>query len=390
MALFDFLTNWKKNLGLGQVNLIPGDVTRMLTSKPAPSVYGAPSGFSYSSPEPVIRSGIQTTSAPALDLNKFLSSQAGGSAPGGGTTGGGGAGTTSTGGGDTGTTGGGGDGGQPSGPSNEDISSAYGPALSALDQWMRQVETNQTANFADVNAAVTQGQQSIAGQQKEGEEFQSNQQSNLSQQLASALAMAVNNRNALERQGRVLYGGGSSVGPAITDLVNKAFGQAQGQLQNTAQTGFQEIQAQSQKLKNYITEKTATLDQWKRQADQQIRDNFTNALAQIGAQRGVIGANQTNAKLAALQYAQQQAESVKNTDQDYRRQLAAWAVEQAQSAQQRSFSPSEIASIYNNMMGQNLQGLMGQRISRPSAVAQARMPGGGKSVEEQLREQGLA
>lgn len=272
---------------------------------------------------------------------------------------------------------------------NNAISSAYSPALSALDEWMKQLETNKTQNYADVTKSYGEGQQSIAGQQKEGQEFQANQQSDLSQNLNSALSDAVRYYNALRQQGQAIYGGGSSTGGAVGELAQQAFLKSQGQIQNTAQQGFQAIQAQTQKLQNYVQEKTSTLDQWKRQAEQQIKDNFTSSINQINAQKGMVEANKTNAKLQALQQAQADARTIAASDQTNRQQLAAWAVQTAQQAAQRAFTPQEIASIYNNMMGQNLAGFTGQRVVSPSAVAQVKATGTGKSVEDLLREQGL-
>lgn len=285
---------------------------------------------------------------------------------------------------------------QAAGPSAAEIyagqtSDAYAPAISALDQWMSQLSGNKDQNLSNVGQTAAEGQQQISGQQQEGQQFQGGQQTALTNNLNSALADAVRYYNNLKQQSQALYGRGSSTGGAVNDLAQQAFLKNQGQLQNTAQQGFQAIQEQGTKLQNYIQDKTNQLGQWKRDAEQQIRDNFTNAINSINTQKGMIEANKTNAKLAALQQAQAEAQRISEADTSFKQQLGTWAVQQAQTAAQRSFTPQEIASIYNDMLGQNLSGFTGQTINQPSAVQQVRTPGLGapSSTEDQLKQQGL-
>lgn len=270
-----------------------------------------------------------------------------------------------------------------SNPWENEISNAYGPALSALNDLERMLGQNKTENLSGVGLTYGEGQAAIGNEQKELEGNLSTQNQNLETGLQSALAEAVRYYNGLKQQSMARFGQGSSTGGAVSELAYQEFLRNSGKLQNSFAQGSAQLAQEGVKLQNYISTKLSSLDQWKREAVSRINENFSNQIAQIGARRGEIEVNKTNAKLQALQTAMQNAKNVEAVERDWKQKLGLWAVEQAQKYSSRAFTPQEIMSVYNNMM--NAQISPGNQ----PQLSQAYAPQSSRSTEDELRRQGL-
>ena len=271
-------------------------------------------------------------------------------------------------------------GGGGGGQSIEDmISEAYGPALQALGGIESSLLTGKEEALGNIGADYTGGQETIGREQTELESALKEQGRRLSESARGAYADAIRAYNNLVQQGLSRFGAGSSAGPAVQELVNQEFLRSRGKMGQQELAGQQQLAREETRLGNYIQQKRDDLDKWKRGAVTQINDNFRNAMAEINSRRADIEANKTRDKIAALQDAINQAQQVSTADKQFRMGLAQFAVEQMQNFAQRAFTPQEIASVVNDIMGQEL-GTFSERTS--PAATQYRLPGYRSTTEE--------
>jgi hypothetical protein len=261
---------------------------------------------------------------------------------------------------------GGSSGGGGSEPRWEDlISDAYSPALSALGGIEQNLQAGQTEGLAGVDKTYSEGGETIGREQGELESSLTEQGRRLAQSVRSAYSDALRSYNNLIQQGMARFGAGSSAGPAVQELVNQEFMRSRSRLGETAMQGEQQMAQEWTKLGNYVSQKKTELDQWKRNAVQQINDNFRNAMGEIAMRRGEIEANKTNARIAALQNAVAMARQVESEERQIRMNLAQFAVETMQNLSQRAFTPQEIASVVGQVMQAEIPGM----VNRASASA---------------------
>jgi len=234
------------------------------------------------------------------------------------------------------------------------ISEQYGPALEALRGIEGSLFAGKEEALGNVESQFTKGGETIGREQTELEAALAEQGRTLGESARSAYADATRAYNNLIQQGLSRFGAGSSAGPAVQELVTQEFLRSRGKMGQQQVAGEQQIAGEQTKLTNYLAQKRDDLEGWKTEAIFKINENFRNSLAEINSRKADIEANRTRDKIAALQRAVDQAETVKNTDREYRLGLAQFAVEQMQTFANRAFTPQEIGSIVNQMMNEPL------------------------------------
>lgn len=151
--------------------------------------------------------------------------------------------------------------------------------------------------------------------------------------------------NALEQRANVRYGGGSSLGDLMRELAAKELYKQQGQIRTQQLAGERDFGQQEQDAKLFISQKLGDLDLWKNEAIGKIQESLSGALAQINAMRGESEINKANAKIAALQKAQDDARQITAADVQFRTGLMSAYIQNAQETMGRAFTPEEISNL---------------------------------------------
>ncbi len=281
---------------------------------------------------------------------------------------------------------GGGAGGAGGGSIEDLISSAYAPALQALTGIESGLQGSKTSALENVTADYGQGQKTITGEQKELEDALASQGQQLEKSGQSAYSEAIRNLNSLFQTMASRFGAGSSTGGASSEIIGQEFLRNQGNMRQQLESGRQSIASEGTKVKNYIGDKMGQLDSWKRDAVQKINDNFQSQMSEIALRRGEIEANKTNARIAALQNAVDQARQVEQRDKEFKMGLAQFAIETMQGLSGRAFTPQEIAGVVNDMLGQNLASFSSRTAPAGAGISYA-LPKSylGKSEDEMRR-----
>ncbi len=237
------------------------------------------------------------------------------------------------------------------------ISSAYGPALQALQDIEGKLYSSRDENIGNINTTAQQSGESISREQNSLQSSLDQQSADLEKSGRSAFAEAMRNVNNLFQTLAARYGQGASTGGAASEIIGQQYLRNNGQMQQQLEQGRQQIGQQVTQMKNYIADKMDQLDQWKRTTIASINDQFNQNMAQIAMRRGDIEANKTQDRVAALQNALSQAQNVQNQEMQFKQGLAQFAVENMTKFTNKAFTPQEIAGVVNSMLNQNISGL---------------------------------
>lgn len=248
-------------------------------------------------------------------------------------------------------------GGGGQGSEAEQINALYEPYLNELNNIAGGLNTRAMENLQNVEADYGQSEKVLTGEQADLEKSLALQGDQLIQGAQSGYSDALRAYNNLKQQGMNRFGGGSSTGAAISDLIGQQFLRTTGQARQQTANAQQQLGLEVQKVKTYIGQKKTDLDKWKRDASQMIRDNLASKLEEINLKRGEIESNKTAAKQDALRQAIADTRAIQQKDQEFKQGLATWALDTMQKTSGRSFTPQEIAQVYNDVIGQTYNGL---------------------------------
>ena len=249
--------------------------------------------------------------------------------------------------------GGGGGGGEVS----ADIESAYSPGLSALGEVETSARAGETTNLARVGEEY-QGYLKQQGLEETGlRAGQTEQERLFGETTRSAADEARRAYAALVQQGRSKFGAGSSVGPAVGEIAAQEFARTQGKLGQVATAGQQALALESGRLNTFISQKKSDIDKWKRDAEAQIRGNLQATLDNITLRRGELESGKAAAKIDAINTAKSNIENLRTTDYNARLALIGSIIENAQTIAGRAFTGQEVTSMYNDLLGQIMQGI---------------------------------
>lgn len=274
------------------------------------------------------------------------------------------------------------------GSEQQQISDLYEPYRQELERIAGGVQERGMKALQDVEANYGEGTQQLGSEQADLEKALALQERQLNQGAQSGYSDALRAYNALKQQGMTRYGGGSSTGGAIGELIGQQFMRTTGQARQQTENAKQQLGLELGKVKTYIGGKKTELDTWKREATRQINDNLSSKLDEINLKRGELESNKMVAKQDALRQAIADTKAIQAKDNEFKQGLAQWTIDQMQKTSGRAFTPEEVASVYNEVIGQTYSGLTGG----PQANAQSgfqfnnRKP---QTEEDQLRAAGL-
>jgi len=226
-------------------------------------------------------------------------------------------------------------------PYKRELTNMEGTLQSGFDEQSANLESS-TLNEA--KKYDTQGQELTQATQTEENKF--------NQTLQGALAEAIRSYNALKQQVTARFGGASSAGQAVGELANQEFLRQQGQTQQAGVEGSAKFGVEYGKIKSYVQQKKDDLDQFKKEALAQLRDNLNKGLNEIRLRKADVEANKTRDRLALLQSTIEQARNMALQDQQFRQKLGLAAVSKLQEVSGRQFTPQEWSSYINGFMNE--------------------------------------
>ena len=238
-----------------------------------------------------------------------------------------------------------------------DIESAYSPGLSALGEVEASARGAETTNLARVG---TEYQDYLKQQELEETGLragQTEQERLFGETTRSAADEARRAYAALVQQGRSKFGTGSSVGPAVGEIAAQEFARTQGKLGQVATAGQQALALESGRLNTFISQKKSDIDKWKRDAEAQIRGNLQATLDNITLRKGELESGKAAAKIDAINTAKSNIENLRTTDYNARLALIGSIIENAQTIAGRAFTGQEVTGMYNDLLGQIMQGI---------------------------------
>jgi len=241
-----------------------------------------------------------------------------------------------------------------------EISDRYQPYLNELLNIEGSLRGSANEAGKNVESSYTSGLGNLENEQGDLISGLQLQEQKVQRGGSSALDDARRAYNALIQQGRSQYGGGSSVGQALGELIGQEYARSGGNIRQQTQEGMQQLALEAHKVKTYIGGKKTELENWKKNALIGINQQLQSSLNDIALRRGDIESNKAKDRQTALQDAIQRTRDIQDRDTQFRQNLAQFAVETLQNNSQRTFTPQEIAGIVSDMMGAEIKGFTTQ------------------------------
>lgn len=225
------------------------------------------------------------------------------------------------------------------------ISEMYDPYMKELSDMEGTIQSEYAGD--EKNLIDQYGLYNRQAQDQEGELIRSTdkEQGKYNDTLKSAYEESLRGYNALNQQGRVRFGRGSSAGQAVGELAQREFFREQGKIGNKQAEGDLQFAEERGRIKKYVKDKIDQLDINKTTAMSELKNTLRARLDEVRSRKYDIEANKTKDKIAVLTDTINQARELKRVDQEFRRNLGLAAVSKMQEIQGRAFTPQEIAVV---------------------------------------------
>jgi len=228
------------------------------------------------------------------------------------------------------------------------IEDLYNQGMGVLNDQEAQVRAGNEADIQSTNNRYNEQMQGITNEQNQYNQDYDTQEKKYNDTIKTALNQAITAYNALQQQQRARFGLGSSAGAAVGELAQQEFLRQQGNIQNKQAEGSLQFQQERDKIKQYISDKTTKLDNWKNEALSQLRVELGNKLNEIAGRKYDLAQNKTRDKMSILESIRQQALQIAEADKQFRRDLGLAAVSKMQELAGRAFTPKEISTVLSD------------------------------------------
>lgn len=243
-------------------------------------------------------------------------------------------------GGNSGGNSGGGGGGNPDQAWLDEINNQFNNTMNFLNQQEGNVRSEYDSSVNLSNKSFDQAlNQSQQGYQQNVKALEANE-IELQQQYRSALENAIRARNTLEQQRLSRFGGGSSAGGAVSELIGQ---ETQRQMGGIEQTYINQARTIKQGMENLALTQKQYEDQLglqKESALQELKAQLNSRLGQIQVARGEAESGKSQARLSVIQQSIDRARNI----QDYFNQRA-MAIREAVYEKQ-----AELSGNYNQLL----------------------------------------
>lgn len=209
------------------------------------------------------------------------------------------------------------------GPSDQDLNSAYAPLFDVLSQAEKMLGTNYGTQKTNIEGQVATAKQ-LADEQKRvaGETIAQNDVLGAKRKedvISSARKLYQELQNANQQR----FGGASSAGQAASELQGREFMSLSGKAQQGYSDLVKELNTKKLEVDNNYTLALQQLEDKKAAALADAQNNFQNALLQITQQKAGLESEKMQRKLSALETYKNQVQAVQQQQAQFAQQLQA-------------------------------------------------------------------
>jgi hypothetical protein len=225
----------------------------------------------------------------------------------------------------------------PQGPSDADINAVYDPLMKSLNDQASAYQTQYGQGQTAINDQYSQGVAGLNTMANDSYNQLNNQQTQASQDQATAYAKARSLYNELQQRNQAMFGGRSSAGQFAGELLGRETSQQMGQTTNQANEAKAAIEQERSRVGQWVKDQTNTWNQKKTSALDSLQNTFTQGLNQINAQKNQLESDKAQRRIELLQQAQAQVAQIQQADRAFQQQLALF---QAQKESQLAQTPN--------------------------------------------------
>lgn len=217
---------------------------------------------------------------------------------------------------------------QSSGPSEADLNSIYQPGMDYLNSLEQNYRNEQPGAESKIATGYNDALNTLQNNLSTQESSLSKQEGKVTASKQSALAEARQLYNELAQKYGALFGSRSSAGPFATELLGRETQKQFGNIQTGAQSAYNDINTERQRLTDYTNQQRVMLDQKKNDAIFELQKAFTNGLSQIQSQRAVLEQQKASQRYDLLVQAREQAQQISAAEKAYQQQIDAFYTQQ--------------------------------------------------------------
>jgi len=216
----------------------------------------------------------------------------------------------------------------PSGPSDEELNSAYDPIFNYLNQaeaGLGAAYNNQNALY-DQQAATAKGDLALNKQNTLNTIATAKQKAG--QRKEDVITSSRRAYGELAMANRQRFGGATSAGDAASELQSIEMQRSLAGAQRGFEDTMREIGTKEVEVENLYQVENRKIDDTITQAKQNAYSEFQNGLLEINRQRATTASEKANRKLLALDQYKNQLFQLQVQQQQYKQQLDAWKYQQ--------------------------------------------------------------
>lgn len=196
---------------------------------------------------------------------------------------------------------------QPSGPSREEIDSAFNPILDVYNQAESNLRSQLPGLISEAEAQAAASRSLLGNQRTSANEMLGQQEQSTETQRARQSAQQRQTLQELQLANQQRFGGASSAGLGASELQGREFQRSQFGIQENAQQALQAIGQQKMSVEREYQQGLQQLEVNRQQAVNDINRKFQDRLLEINARRGETEAAKAQARMQAVQDLRNQA-----------------------------------------------------------------------------------
>ncbi len=197
-------------------------------------------------------------------------------------------------------------------PDVEAINREYAPIYENYDRDEQNLKNMESSEETMLNENFAQAKTTLDKSKVEREGYKNEQEKSLNNQYRSAYEEAVRGKQALDQQGNVRFGGGSSAGRAMNEIADREFYRQSGKVQNTHMENLGKLQSDWSKFLSWDADERQRLELEKRQSVTKLKNQFTQLFTQIMNNRNITKSEQARTIRGAQEQYQARKADVEN------------------------------------------------------------------------------
>lgn len=209
-----------------------------------------------------------------------------------------------------------------------DWDAIYNPQFQALSSAEQQAKEGAVSLEGDVNTIKDATIKRLAGEEELANEKFALTEKKTENNKNSALDKAVRDYQALQQQGSVRFGAGSSAGRAMGEIAQREYFRNQGQVEQSYADIFGDIEQQKKATMLTFLNAREENELWAKTEISKIKRQLSDQLESIKQTRFQVEANKTAKRMEALQQAFQEAKAIQLQKQQNEDAFNMWKQQQ--------------------------------------------------------------